>query len=294
MNLLTQTNTTNYQLIDSGNGHKLEQFGHTRIIRPDDQCIWSPRQNDNEWHKANAHFHKTTGWKINQAIKSPWLFTFHPPAINGKKQANIVTELRLSHSKNIGVFPEQSANWEWMSTIIGQQKNQPHVLNLFGYTGMASLVAAAAGAQVCHVDASQAALNWGKHNQKLSNLHDASIRWIVDDCAKFITREIKRGMFYNGIIMDPPAFGRDHKGKIFSFEKQIVHLLALCTQILPPKPLFFIFNGYAMGHSATVLKNLLQGNYPTAHIEFGELHVAERDGKRTVPCSLYARFTNHA
>jgi 23S rRNA (cytosine1962-C5)-methyltransferase len=178
-----------------------------------------------------------------------------------------------------------------MTKIIQSVDYKPNILNLFAYTGAATLSAAAAGAQVCHVDASQAAINWAKLNQKLSNLEDAPIRWIVDDCTKFVTREIKRGIRYDGIILDPPAFGRDPKGKIFEFEKEVINLLGLCKQVLKPKPLFIIFNGYAMGHSATIIKNLLQDYYPKNSIEFGELHLQEFGQSRTLPCSIFARFS---
>ena len=151
---------------------------------------------------------------------------------------------------------------------------------------------AAHGAHVCHVDSSKPSIEWAKRNQSLSKLEGASIRWIVEDCTKFVQREIKRGMQYDAIVMDPPAFGRDQKGKVFSFAKNIQQLLELCTQVLRPYPLFFIFNGYSMGYSATVLKNLLQDYYPQASIEFGELHVNQEDANRTLPCSLFARFSH--
>ncbi len=140
------------------------------------------------------------------------------------------------------------------------------------------------------MDASKAAVTWASQNQELSELKNASIRWIVDDCAKFLTREIKRGTRYDAIIMDPPAFGRDQKGKVFEFEKQILNLLDLCKQVLSNDPLFFIFNGYSMGYSATVLKNLLQDFFKAKSIEFGELQIQELHSDRNLPCSLYARF----
>jgi 23S rRNA (cytosine1962-C5)-methyltransferase len=178
----------------------------------------------------------------------------------------------------------------WMSKIIASQKKQPTILNLFGYTGGATLCAAAAGAKVCHVDASKSAVSWASKNQELSGLKNGNIRWIVDDCSKFVAREIKRGIKYDGLIMDPPAFGRDNKGNIFEFEKQIYNLLTMCKQAVRQDPLFFIFNGYSMGYSATVLNNLLNDFYSHKDIEFGELHLAHSDSKKTMPCSLFARF----
>jgi len=286
MIILTQSEATNYQLLDSGNGKKLEKIGNNTVVRTDSNCVWQPQLPAEQWQKASAVFTKKAGWQKQKNFKEPWLFTYQHPVT----KKSIVCDLHLSQSKNIGVFPEQSAHWNWISEIIEKQKTAPQVLNLFGYSGMATMVAAAAGAEVCHVDASQAAINWARSNQQLSKLSTASIRWIIDDCAKFLAREIKRGKVYDGIIMDPPAFGRDEKGKVFEFEKHIYELLGLVKQIMRPKPLFFIFNGYSMGYSAMVLHNLLLDFYPQAKIECGELQLKEADGLRNLPCSLFARF----
>jgi 23S rRNA (cytosine1962-C5)-methyltransferase len=290
----TQGNSTNYQLLDSGNGFKLERFGNNTVIRPDSNCVWAKQLHESEWERAGARYFKDKAsgqwtWQKKPNFKEPWLFTFHSPEFD----KSIVCELRLSQSKNIGIFPEQAANWAWMSEIIRKVPHSPDVLNLFGYSGGATLCAASAGAQVCHVDASQAANNWAKRNQELSKLTNTPIRWIADDCKKFVAREIKREMKYDALIMDPPAFGRDQKGKIFEFEKDIYELLGLCKQVLKPKPLFVIFNGYSMGYSATVLKNLLLDFFPNQKIEFGELHLQERSDMRSMPCSLFARFKNN-
>lgn len=289
MKILTPQNTSNHKLLDSGNGLRLEQFGSNIILRPDNSCLWQPNKKSVLWNSVSAECRKITdgwGWYKHPSFKEPWLFTYELP--NSKK---ITCQLRLSQSKNIGIFPEQESNWSWMAKIIKSVDYQPNILNLFAYTGAATLCAAAAGAQVCHVDAAQSAINWAKTNQKLSNLEDTPIRWIVDDCSKFVTREIKRGVRYDGLMLDPPAFGRDPRGKIFEFEKEVISLLDLCKQVLKPKPLFVIFNGYAMGHSATILKNLLQDLYPKQEIEFGELHLQEIEASRTLPCSIFARFS---
>jgi 23S rRNA (cytosine1962-C5)-methyltransferase len=294
MKILLPSSTTNYRLIDSGQGQKLEQFGSNTIIRPDNTCLWNRHESSDVWTTAQATYVKQSsdawGWQKKKLFKEPWLFSYQLPAKGSEKAARITCQLRLSTSKNIGIFPEQAAQWDWMAKIIQSVKHTPQVLNLFGYTGAATLVAAAAGAQVCHVDASQAAITLARANQALSKLENASIRWIVDDCATFVNREIKRKVQYDGIIIDPPAFGRDQKGKVFAFEKHIIELLGLCTQALKPKPLFIIFNGYAMGHSAVILKNILNDFYPEATIEYGELHVAEYGGARTLPCSIFARI----
>ena len=288
INILTQNFVDDYELIDSGNGQKLERFGNNITCRPDTNCVWRTKSTINE--AASTATFKSSGWAFTPNFKEPWITSYKTLKNEGICKQDIKMQLRATISKNVGIFPEQSANWLWMSKIIAAQKKQSTVLNLFAYTGGASLCAAAAGAQVCHVDASKSTVNWASQNQKLSGLGNAKIRWIVDDCGKFVSREIKRGVKYDGIILDPPAFGRDNTGKVFEFEKQIFNLLEMCKQALSPEPLFFIFNGYSMGYSATVLKNLLSDFFSDKKIDFGELHLQEKSGARTLPCSLYARF----
>jgi 23S rRNA (cytosine1962-C5)-methyltransferase len=295
MKVITPESTTNHRLLDSGDGFKLEQFGSNTIMRPDTNCVWKPTTTPDNWNRAVARYQKKGAnweWTQTKQFKEPWLFTFHLPATGNKEAVKFTCQLRMSQSKNIGIFPEQAAQWSWMTKLIQEVPYSPNVLNLFGYTGAASLCAASAGAQVCHVDASKPAINWAKENQKLSHLDNAPIRWILDDCTKFVMREIKRKEMYDGLIIDPPAFGRDHKGNVFEFEKRVYELLGLCKQVLKPQPLFVIFNGYSMGYSATVLKNLLHDFFPQAKINCGELHLIEHTGKRTMPCSIYARFSS--
>lgn len=290
MKILIPTNINDYTLLNSGDGLRLEQFGENIILRPDNTCLWKTNKKSDLWNSVSAEYRKIqNGWRWykHPFFKEQWTFTYQLSDIK-----KITLHLRLSQSKNIGIFPEQASNWAWMAQTIKSVDYKPNVLNLFAYTGAATLCAAASGAQVCHVDASQAAVNWARNNQKLSNLEDAPIRWIVDDCLKFVTREIKRDIKYDGLILDPPAFGRDPKGKIFEFEKEVIKLLGLCKQVLKPKPLFVIFNGYSMGHSATIIKNLLQDFYPKSSIEFGELHLKEFEESRTLPCSIFARFSD--
>lgn len=295
MNIITPPSTTNYRLLDSGNGLRLEQFGSNIIIRPDSSCLWHQRTPE-AWNTATAVYQKygkdNWSWHKKPTFKEPWLFSYQLPAHKEEKPQRITCYLRLGQSKNIGIFPEQAAQWEWMVRKIQSVAYAPRILNLFAYTGAASLCAAAAGAEVSHVDASKPSGTWASENQKLSKLDSLAIRWIIDDCAAFVTREIKRGVTYDALIFDPPAFGRDHRGKVFSFEKHVPGLLELCVKVLKPKPLFVIFNGYAMGHSATILANVLTDLFPKDKIECGELHVAESVGKRTVPCSIYARLGN--
>jgi 23S rRNA (cytosine1962-C5)-methyltransferase len=312
--ILTPPANPTYRLIDSGNGQRCEQFGTNIIIRPDSTCLWQPQQAPSVWQQAAAIYRKvnvqkpagkpakpgskssnnatepTAKWFVNSKFKEPWVFSYHLPQGTVHRKRSISCQLRLSPSKNIGIFPEQQANWAWMVERIDSVKSSPNILNLFGYSGAATLCAAAAGAQVCHVDASSAAITAARQNQILSHLGDAPIRWITDDCTTFVKREIKRGVVYDAIIMDPPAFGRDPKGKPFAFEKHVCDLLELTTKVLRPDPLFFIFNGYALGHSASVLKNMLIDFFPDQDIEFGELQLKQEGSNRLLPCSLFARF----
>jgi 23S rRNA (cytosine1962-C5)-methyltransferase len=305
MKILTANFDDQYQLLDSGNGYKLERFGNNIVARPDTNCVWKRRKMETEWQKANAIFKSSfsnPGWEFKASFKEPWAISYNKLKTEGICKNQIKMQLRATISKNIGIFPEQSAHWLWFSKLIAQAKKQPSVLNLFAYTGAATLCAAAAGAKVCHVDAAKSAVTWANKNQELSGLQDTPIRWIVDDCTKFVMREVKRGVKYDGIIMDPPAFGRDQKGKVFEFEKQVCNLLELCKQLLSPDPLFFIFNGYSMGYSATVLRNLVLDYFKpknchpgsldklSTHVDFGELQISEIGQERNMPCSLYARF----
>lgn len=293
MKTLIPTIPISHRLIDSGNGSKLEQFGSATIIRADKACLWNKNKDASVWDKAHAlcrsHDKGTWLWETPRKMPEPWRFTAHLTHIAGQPTVNGL--VRLSQSKNIGVFPEQAVHWEWMTKIIAQKNNQPAVLNLFAYTGMASLCAAASGASVCHVDSSNSAVSWARQNQKMSGLEQAPIRWIVDDCADFVGREIKRGSKYDALIFDPPAFGRSSKGA-FHFEKQTYALLKMCAQLLPEKPLFVLFNGYAMGHSPLILKNILDDIFPGRGVELGELCLEEADSKRLLPCSIFARFSN--
>ncbi|KKQ49255.1 MAG: hypothetical protein US69_C0007G0004 [candidate division TM6 bacterium GW2011_GWF2_38_10] len=294
--IIVPPHSKHYQLLDSGAGLKVERFGCNTIIRPDSNCVWNQQMvKDNTWTHVDARLEKgeqgKMEWKKHKSFKDEWTFTFDHGLKEGLCDKKLVFSLRLSGaSKNIGIFPEQAANWEWIMKRVCAADNKPSVLNLFGYTGGATLAAAAAGAHVCHVDSSQPAVTWAKKNQKLSNMQDAPIRWIVDDCTDFVAREIRRGVRYDALIMDPPAFGRDQKGNAFEFEKHILKLLGLCKKVLVQDPLFVVFNGYSMGYSATILKNLLGDIFPGKVIEFGELHLAEQGARRNLPCSLFARF----
>jgi 23S rRNA (cytosine1962-C5)-methyltransferase len=295
--ILTPPEGKHYQLFDSGNGEKVERFGNNTVVRFDGNCLWQPKANDTTvWTHIDAKLEKDAAgkllWNQHKSFKDPWIYTYDQGLKEGLCDQKIIFSLKCSTStKNIGIFPEQASNWEWMMHKICATDTPPNILNLFGYTGGATLCAAASGASVCHVDASQAAVTWAKKNQKLSRLEKTKIRWIVDDCSAFVEREVRRGVRYDALILDPPAFGRDQKGKVFEFEKKILKLLGLCKRALVQDPLFVIFNGYSMGQSATVLSNLLGDFFPSKNIEHGELHLQEQGGKRTLPCSIFARFS---
>jgi 23S rRNA (cytosine1962-C5)-methyltransferase len=282
MTILTPPPLKEYSLLDSGDGYKLERFGDYVLQRPDPNAVWKPLHPE-LWEKADAIFHKEkkggSHWE-NKNVREPWTFS------HGK----LKLELHLSPFKHTGLFPEQTANWEWFGELVGRRKGSIRILNLFGYTGGATLAAAAAGAQVTHVDASKPSITWARENQKLSGLAEAPIRWIVDDAKKFLQREIRRDSRYEGIIMDPPSFGRDPKGKVFKFEEQVPELIALAQQVLSDQPLFVLMNGYAMGFSPAVLHNMLADQFAYEEIESGELRLREENSSRQLPCSIFARW----
>lgn len=291
MKIIVSDEIIDYRLLDSGLGEKLEAWSGYLLRRPDPNAVWDKRLIAADWNKADATFAilREPSRSARASVKN-WVVRRPPPGQWRFRYQELALELQLTPFKHTGVFPEQAANWEWFSKLIKQAGHQPSVLNLFGYTGAATLAAAAAGARVCHVDASKPAVDWAGRNQRLSGLTDKPVRWILDDCLKFVAREQKRGAQYDAVIMDPPAFGRDPRGRVFKFEDHVPGLLRSCREILAERPLFFLINGYSMGYSATVLKNLLGDILPIDRIECGELHLPEADGLRTLPCSVFARY----
>ncbi|MFA6495448.1 MAG: class I SAM-dependent methyltransferase [Candidatus Paceibacterota bacterium] len=271
-----------YELLDSGDGYKLERYGAHTIARPDPMVIWN-KKNPDIWKHADAVFHKDKRadgkhWE-NKSIDDLWFFRFE----------QITMQLRMTPFKHTGLFPEQIANWLWMKEKLSGQRDVK-VLNLFGYTGGATLFLASQGAIVTHVDASKPSITWARENQRQSGLGDAPIRWIVDDAQKFVAREARRGMVYDAVLLDPPAFGRDPKGKVFQFEKDVPLLLENIKRILSPTPLFVLLNSYSMGYSPVVLENLFTDYFPPQRIESGELQILEKNG-RALPCSVFARYS---
>lgn len=239
-----------YEVLDCSGGEKLERWGDFLLIRPDPQVIWETPKENRGWRRPNGHYHRSAKgggeWEFFD-LPQQWTIGYHGLTFN----------LKPFSFKHTGLFPEQAANWDWFGEKIQKAGRPIKVLNLFAYTGGATLAAAKAGASVTHVDASKGMVGWAKENAKSSGLEDAPIRWIVDDCVKFVEREIRRGNHYDAIIMDPPSYGRGPKGEIWKIEDAIHSLVKLCAQLLSDKPLFFLINSYTTGLAPAVLTYML-------------------------------------
>lgn len=286
LELLYSKNWQDYELVDSGNGQKLERFGSNLFVRPDSQAIWPKHLPEGEWQKAVAIF------ETHEKAKASWRYV-KPFAKRFKMRYQKLTFwAEPTPFRHLGVFPEQAPHWDFAIEKILSAKRPVKILNLFGYTGLASLACASAGAEVVHVDASKTSIAWAKENQKLSGLEKSLIRWIEDDALKFVRREIKRSNFYDGIIMDPPKFGRGPKGEIWKFEELFPTLLAECVKILAPKPIFFIITSYASEISALSLGNALRRalNANDSQITSGELVNFEAATFRMLSEARFARF----
>lgn len=239
-----------YEVLDTSNGEKLERWGSHLLIRPDPQVIWNTPKKLPGWKKPNGHYHRSSKgggeWEFFD-LPQQWSITYK----------ELTFQLKPFSFKHTGLFPEQAANWDWFSQKIIQAGRPVKVLNLFAYTGGATLAAAKAGASVTHVDASKGMVTWAKENAACSGLAEAPVRWIVDDCVKFVDREIRRGSRYDGIIMDPPSYGRGPKGEIWKIEDAIHPLVRLCAGLLSDHPLFFLINSYTTGFAPAVLTYLI-------------------------------------
>jgi 23S rRNA (cytosine1962-C5)-methyltransferase len=283
--ILTTKPSVDYELIDSGNEEKLERYGKYILRRPDPQALWKKSQSEAEWKNADANFDadRKVWKKKNESMQNEWQISYDDLKFNIKPTA----------FKHTGVFPEQEPNWQFIKSKISGAKRPIKVLNLFGYTGGATMAALSAGAEVTHVDGSKSAITWAKENAELSGLINKPVRWIIDDARKFVMREIKRGGKYDGIIMDPPSFGRGGKGEIWKIESDFVKLLEECQKILSDKPLFFIINGYAAGYSSNAYYNALKPIVEKygGQFEIGELTIQESKGKRLLPCGIFARWS---
>lgn len=289
INLLTVPAWQDYQLLDSGDGRKLEKFGVFTLIRPEAEAIWHPTLKTDDWLQASAEFIPTAEkngghWKISKKMPERWQIEFR----------NLHFWLQTTASKHIGVFPEQATQWDWLSDQVKMAPTPMRILNLFGYTGIASLVAAQAGAEVTHVDASQKMINWGKENQILSGLQNTSIRWLVDDAFKFVQREQRRGNHYSGIILDPPKFGRGPKGEVWEFYKILPDLLAACQTILSPNPQFILLTAYAVKASPVTLYYSLEDMMAQYQglTTAGEVLLQEKSGKHALSMAIFARWSS--
>lgn len=240
-----------YELIDCSGGERLERWGNIVLIRPDPQIIWSTPKNNPLWRKAHARYHRSSSgggkWEVYKKHPDVWKINFN----------DLCFQIKPMGFKHTGVFPEQAVNWLFVDEKIRRSKRQLNVLNLFAYTGGATLACANAGAKVCHVDASKGMVQWAKENAAVSGLSDKPVRWIVDDCVKFVQREIRRGNKYDGIIMDPPSYGRGPGGEVWKLEEQLFSLVELCTGVLSDNPEFFLLNSYTTGLSPAVMQYLL-------------------------------------
>ncbi|KKR85825.1 MAG: hypothetical protein UU32_C0032G0004 [Candidatus Woesebacteria bacterium GW2011_GWB1_41_10] len=281
MQILETSGWEDYELIDSGNGKRLERFGKYILSRPDPQTIWQPKAEKQVWNRADAIFDGS--WKVKGNIPDKWLIKYH----------DVSLYLKLTPFKHTGVFPEQKAHWDFILQKILSAKNQPNILNLFGYTGAISLLAAQADVKVTHLDASKPAISWFRENQKLSNLMDRPIRIIADDAIKFTGREIKRGVKYDAIIMDPPVYGHDPEGRVWDFGKNFPTLMQNCSKILSSDPLFVIVNTYAISASAIMLGNVMNdylGNLG-GQIEVGELCLKEKTAGRLLSTGIFGKWS---
>ena len=282
-----------YEVIDCSKGEKLERWGDYLLVRPDPQVIWDTPKKEKGWRKMNGHYHRSSKgggeWEFFQLPKE-WTIQYSLP-INKK----LTFHLKPFSFKHTGLFPEQAANWNWFSQLIADavsKGRQVKVLNLFAYTGGATLAAATAGASVTHVDASKGMVTWAKENAISSGLKDAPIRWLVDDCVKFVEREIRRGNHYDAIIMDPPSYGRGPKGEIWKIEESVYPLIQLCSQILTDNPLFFLINSYTTGLQPAVLSYMISTVLGTANgtVTASEIGLPVSSNGLVLPCGASGRY----
>ncbi len=276
-----------YKILDMADGQKLEKWGNVILSRPDPQIIWKNKSFPNKWKEMNAVYNrsKTGGglWEFKKKVPSQWQI----------KYKNLTFNIKPMGFKHTGLFPEQAVNWDWMIQKIKGEKREIKVLNLFAYTGGATVACLSAGASVCHVDSSKGMTTWAKENVTSSKLQDRPVRFIVDDVVKFVNREIRRGNTYDAIIMDPPSYGRGAKGEVWQFENNIYDLVELCTKVLSNQPLFFLINSYTTGISSKVLEDILHLTIAKKYrgkIESGEIGLPMENSDLVLPCGIYGRW----
>ncbi|MFC0214767.1 class I SAM-dependent methyltransferase [Paenibacillus chartarius] len=275
-----------YELIDTGSGEKLERWGHVVLRRPDPQIIW-PLTESPAWHKADAHYHRSSSgggsWTYRTKIPEKWTIGYR----------DLKFHIKPTGFKHTGLFPEQAINWSWMMDKIASAGRPIRVLNLFAYTGGATVACSAAGAEVCHVDASKGVVQWAKENAQLSGLGERPIRFITDDVFKFVQREQRRGSKYDAIIMDPPSYGRGPNGETWKLETDLYRFLLSCTEILTDNPLFLLVNSYTTGISSTVIYNMLTTLMKPKYggsISSGEIGLPITASGLRLPCGILARW----
>jgi len=273
-----------YALLDSGAGRKLERFGPVIVDRGEAKAWWRPRLTEAVWQTAQARHEDCRGWTILGNVPSTW----------SMKHAGLTFEAKLGEgSKHLGIFPEQAAHWEWIRQHKPQPRGSVSLLNLFGYTGAATLAAAAAGFAVTHLDASRPAVTWARRNQELSGMSDAPIRWIIDDAVKFVRREERRGRRYDALLLDPPSFGHGPSGEMWKAERDLAALLDACRRILSDRPRFVVLTLYAIEASSIMIANLLAAMMEgiSGHVEIGELTLPHGHGERLLPMAIFGRWT---
>jgi len=279
-----------YEILDMADGMKLERWKNIILIRPDPQIIWKEKSHPELWNKADATYIRSNkgggGWKFNKKLPSNWNI----------KYKNLTFNIKPMGFKHTGIFPEQAVNWDFMIDKIKNAGRPINVLNLFAYTGGASVACLSAGAKVVHVDSSRGMVTWAKENVTSSGLQDRPIRFLIDDVGKFVAREIRRGNTYDAIIMDPPSYGRGTNGEVWQFEDSISKLVSECMKILSDKPLFFLINSYTTGISSQVLENILMLEADKSHklqngkFSNGEVGLPMTNSKLILPCGIYSRW----
>ena len=285
--MIVTKNWTDYKILDMANGQKLEKWGNIILSRPDPQIIWKEKSYPSIWKNADAVYSrsKTGGgsWKYNKKLPENWQI----------KYEDLIFNIKPMGFKHTGLFPEQAVNWDWMIDKIKKAKRDIKVLNLFAYTGGATVACLYAGASVCHVDSSKGMVSWAKENVQSSGLADKKVRYIVDDVNKFVAREIRRGNKYDAIIMDPPSYGRGANGEVWQFENNIYDLVELCKQVLSDNPLFFLINSYTTGISNSVLANILNLTIEKKYkgqVSSGEVGLPMENSELVLPCGIYGRW----
>ena len=287
--LLTADQWKDYACLDAGNGEKLEKWKNIVLRRPDPQAIW-PVKYDSQWKNPDAVYHRSNKgggqWEYRTQLPQEWTIDYK----------NLTFKVSPTGFKHTGIFPEQAVNWDWMMDLISAHKNENiRILNLFAYTGGATMACSAAGAaEVVHVDASKGMVQWAKENRDLSHLENNKIRFIVDDCMKFVEREKRRGHTYHGILMDPPSYGRGPNGEMWKFEKEITDLIHAALEILDDHALFFLINSYTTGFSSIVLDDLMKTmilpDHPDGKVTTGEIAIPLQKRDLLLPCGIYGRW----